>query len=572
MRIAYSLMVKKTVLGLKLPDWLLFRPCVHASGIVWERGWFRKDELIGVSQRIARLNMIRFNYLINNQWVRGLYYFVNMFAPPRVVTGVETAEYSRYHVFKQSGVPVRLVSFQFSQYILNGCSRFGLSPADVVNLYDYFCGIDYQTPVRAPAVAPRLFTAETQEGLLTRYFRQDRLLRKVRRDRQGRIVSVYDYDDQRRSRSVSFYRPTGSLANTLWFSVENGRLIHTHTTYQDQLGRGCLTAWYRNGDDHPSSLLLTDWKRQQTRSFTSEAALAGYFLDELVRRDPAAVFIVDRAADVQPAIQHMTLTAPCFAFIHAVVASKDQQVSGYYRPVADHFALWRGVITSTAEQAEALQRRWPQVQVLHANVSVLSDAQLKARVPAVAARSRHQIVMLARVDPAKNIEAAIEILQLVQENVPNATLEIWGRGHIAAFGDYQTQLERLIRSKGLTASVHFNGYTDDPAAVLDQSRVLLMTSKGEGTGLVINEALARGVPVVSYAFKYGPSEFIRDGENGYLVAADDPQRAARCVVELLLNDPVWVKRSRAARVRARRFDAAHSWQQWARVLTRIKNG
>jgi glycosyltransferase involved in cell wall biosynthesis len=93
----------------------------------------------------------------------------------------------------------------------------------------------------------------------------------------------------------------------------------------------------------------------------------------------------------------------------------------------------------------------------------------------------------------------------------------------ALFGedDYVAQLDRAISQLGIGEQVRFIGFVDDVFGALTDIDVLVHASTiPEPFGQVIIEAMAAGVPVIATAGG-GPSEIVRDGITGLLVAPDD---------------------------------------------------
>jgi glycosyltransferase involved in cell wall biosynthesis len=72
------------------------------------------------------------------------------------------------------------------------------------------------------------------------------------------------------------------------------------------------------------------------------------------------------------------------------------------------------------------------------------------------------------------------------------------------------------------------------AAALDESTLLVLPSRSEGMGRVIAEAFCRGRPVLG-ANVGGIADLVRDGENGLLVAPEDPSTLADALVDVLGN-------------------------------------
>ena len=107
-------------------------------------------------------------------------------------------------------------------------------------------------------------------------------------------------------------------------------------------------------------------------------------------------------------------------------------------------------------------------------------------------------------------------------------------------------LRREADARGLNGSVRLRGETDGIDAALDGADILLLTSRGEGTPLVLMEALARLTPVVASAVG-GVPEIVTDGETGLLVPPADAGALAAAVARMAA-DPA-AARAMAARGR-----------------------
>jgi len=81
-------------------------------------------------------------------------------------------------------------------------------------------------------------------------------------------------------------------------------------------------------------------------------------------------------------------------------------------------------------------------------------------------------------------------------------------------------LEGLIASKRIQSCVHLIPPTKDIYNEFQRSQFFVLSSDYEGFGLVIIEAMACGIPVVSTDCPYGPSEIIEDGKTGLLAKMD----------------------------------------------------
>ena len=141
------------------------------------------------------------------------------------------------------------------------------------------------------------------------------------------------------------------------------------------------------------------------------------------------------------------------------------------------------------------------------------------------------IVAVGRLEEQKGFAFAIEIFSKVVERIPNATLSIAGEGPL------HDTLDDQASACGLGQNVKFLGRVRDLAPVWESADLLLFSSLYEGFPNALAEAMANGVPAVSFDCPTGPSELIDSGINGYLVPVGDVERAAECCIDLLNDAP-----------------------------------
>lgn len=98
-------------------------------------------------------------------------------------------------------------------------------------------------------------------------------------------------------------------------------------------------------------------------------------------------------------------------------------------------------------------------------------------------------------------------------------------------------LRTLSNSLGIGDSVDFPGFKKNPYKFLSKARMLVLSSKWEGFGVVIVEAMALGTPVVSTDCPSGPREILKDGLYGPLVPVENPSSLAQAIILVLENPP-----------------------------------
>ena len=137
-----------------------------------------------------------------------------------------------------------------------------------------------------------------------------------------------------------------------------------------------------------------------------------------------------------------------------------------------------------------------------------------------------------------------------------ARLVILGRGRQAA------RLQRLARRLGVAADVTLGGFVANPYPYLAHASLFALSSRWEGFGNVLVEALALGTPVVATDCRSGPREILEDGALGPLVPPGDA-KALAAAMGRVLSAPLPAARLRAG---AERYTLAASVADYAAAL------
>ncbi|MFE5410084.1 glycosyltransferase [Microbacterium sp. NPDC056569] len=217
-------------------------------------------------------------------------------------------------------------------------------------------------------------------------------------------------------------------------------------------------------------------------------------------------------------------------------------VSGLWDRWLPTLAAYDAVLWPTAAQRDEVAARFGDPGTFHV---VPNTIELGTEPPGAAARDPRQVVMLNRLAPQKRVDLAIRAWERVAEAVPEARLDIYGDGPL------RQELQELIDELGVAASVTLHGATADRDAIFDRAALFVTSTAFEGQGLSIAEALARGLPVVSFDARYGPREAIADA--GIVVPPGDVDAFADAIIAVLRDDDHRAELSSRARSAATAF-------------------
>ena len=178
-----------------------------------------------------------------------------------------------------------------------------------------------------------------------------------------------------------------------------------------------------------------------------------------------------------------------------------------------------------------------------------------------------RVLAVGRLDYQKGFDRLIQAWALVQQDKRFADwqLDIFGQG------EWKDMLEKLIQEKGLTQTARINRPTNAIGKEYSRSSLLVMSSHYEGFPMVMIEAMACGLPVVTFDYKCGPRDIIDDGMNGFLVKEGDIEGLATAMIKIMENDILRQRMSHQARKVTEQYSEEVVMQQWLSLFSSLKN-
>lgn len=425
--------------------------------------------------------------------------------------------------------------------------------------------------LRAPWIPPEADGWSQQAGPSKHsvdYLYRGQLHYQVKVTAKGAATQVDHFDDRSQLRRRDYLDVNSRPIRRLSFDHAS----KTQTT-EEYIGRDGSVFLAIRSEPGTSDGITAQVQNRQPRTFHSMDSLYQHALERIAAMDRAPVICSEfrenpskmlegNLDDVVRAVRNPG------ALKVAVVHSNHLQppyvrgagVGNNWRRLLDNLADFDTLVVLTEAQRDDLMAEYDAGDRVDVVPHAVYSAGLTNRDT-----DPNRIVVVSRTHPKKRMDEAIRVFKAISCRMPDAYLEVFGFG----YGDAESaKIEDLIAELELGSKVTFMPFTDDQDAIYGSAAFTLMTSASEGFGMVLLESMSHGVPVLAYDAKYGPSDVIDDGQNGYLVPFGDHEALAERAVEVMTDADLRYKLKLNAKETAGRFDRAAFVSSWSNILHR----
>lgn len=177
-----------------------------------------------------------------------------------------------------------------------------------------------------------------------------------------------------------------------------------------------------------------------------------------------------------------------------------------------------------------------------------------------------KVIAIGRFNHQKGFERLIDAWAMVVREMPDWTL------HIVGDGELRTELQQQIDCLNLSAHVILGRAEKDMISVYKDASILAMSSYYEGLPMVLLEAQAVGLPIVSFDCKCGPKDVIEDGVDGFLVKEGNIEELAQKLLVLMQDANLRSQMGSAAYARSERFSEERVMKQWTELFDEVVEG
>lgn len=173
--------------------------------------------------------------------------------------------------------------------------------------------------------------------------------------------------------------------------------------------------------------------------------------------------------------------------------------------------------------------------------------------------SQKQVIAAGRYVPQKGFDRLVSAWRIVSQRHPDWTLRIYGDG-------MRNELQQQIDSLGISSTCLLEPTVPDIMDKYCESSIFVLSSRYEGFGMVIIEAMACGVPPISFTCPCGPKDIITDGVDGLLVENGDIEGLAEKICYLIEHEDVRKEMGEQARINVERFKIEYVAAEWKELF------
>lgn len=169
------------------------------------------------------------------------------------------------------------------------------------------------------------------------------------------------------------------------------------------------------------------------------------------------------------------------------------------------------------------------------------------------------ILSLGRLTYQKGFDLLVDAWACVRKQNQDWTLRIVGSG------EDEQALKQQVKVLGISDSVEFIGATKDVNYYYRTSSFYCMSSRFEGLPMVLLEAQAYGLPIISMDCDTGPAEVITDGENGFLVNSVE-QLTEKLLQAMIIDEQRYSQMVLCSQDNMLRFNSKNIIYSWKEIL------
>ncbi len=187
----------------------------------------------------------------------------------------------------------------------------------------------------------------------------------------------------------------------------------------------------------------------------------------------------------------------------------------------------------------------------------------RAKPHIVSKKDRKVIISVGRLSRQKDFETLIKAFSMLLKQMTK--IELW----ILGDGPKRQELKKLVKKYSLEKQIIFFGWINNVKSYISQADIFVLSSKMEGFGYVLIEAMQGGIPVISTNTPYGPKEILGNGKYGILVPIGQPVKMQKAMFEVLSNKNKYNYFSKKSMERSKYFSIDEMIKGYKYVISKL---
>ncbi|MBF2708388.1 glycosyltransferase family 4 protein [Flavobacterium soyangense] len=174
-----------------------------------------------------------------------------------------------------------------------------------------------------------------------------------------------------------------------------------------------------------------------------------------------------------------------------------------------------------------------------------------------------KVIIVARHSYEKGLDRMLQIWFKVVQKHPDWSLEIYGKSN------ENQELQKLANTLNISNSVCFFEPINDINGKYLEASIVVMTSRSEGFGMVLIEAMALGLPCVAFDCPCGPRTIIQNNKNGFLIEDGNIDSFVQKMELLIENENLRIQLGKNAQESVKIYDLDIIMQQWVSLFKNL---
>jgi glycosyltransferase involved in cell wall biosynthesis len=174
-------------------------------------------------------------------------------------------------------------------------------------------------------------------------------------------------------------------------------------------------------------------------------------------------------------------------------------------------------------------------------------------------------ITFARLFKQKDHETLLKAFEKLLKEEPKSKLIIGSDGPL------KKRLVALSKKLGVEKNVEFVGWVKDQTSYLKKAHAFVLSSKREGFGYVLTEAMNQALPVISTDTNYGPSEILENGKYGVLVPVGAATLMCKAMLKLSTDKRYYKNLSKKSLERSSFFSEGKMLKKYKKVIDKLKS-